>query len=208
MPNALTPSKPIDLGCLDCVLGRNSLLIANEAGFQQAGAMLVQIDSCSQWWWGDYLAHAETHGFKSVLDQARSDLHRSTIYSYKECARFYAPEDRHPELSFGHHVAVMYCLGVDAVVKEAKTWLNLAATGGLTVGELREQIRASRRAGENDPGPMRGVVRITDFVKVSRWSENVKAADLEPQQAEELRKSTGSLFTFLCELHRKPFEIT
>jgi hypothetical protein len=208
MPQIQKINQPIDLTCADCVLSGNSALISNERGFHQVGAALAAMQQSAPWWWADYLVYAETYGLACVLDQKRRDLHRSTLYAYKAVARFYIAGDRHPALEFGHHLAAMYCLGENATVKEAKEWLQRCAEGEWTVGELREKIRLGNRASENDPGPMRGIMRITDFVKVSRWTETVKASELEPREADELRKSTGSLFTFLCELHRKPFTFT
>lgn len=187
-------------------LTRNSLTILSDEGFSVVGRTLAEIDSCSQWFWGDYLLYAEKHNLKSVLESARSDLHRSTIQSYVECARLYAPEDRHPTLSFSHHAAVMYILGQEGTVEEAKVWLAKAADRELTVGELREAMRANMRVGDGDPGPMRGVVRITDFVKISRWAETVHVKDLAETEASEIRRSTEPLFQFLCEIHRKPFQ--
>lgn len=198
-------SEQISLDVADCVLSRNSLTIRSSEGFQQAGTALACMDECSQWWWSDYLLYAEKHGLSSILDSARVELHRSTLYSHVETGRLFAPEDRHPDLSFTHHRAIMYALGQDASVAAAKKWLLIAAEKKMTAGDLREAMRADARKDEKDPGPMRGVVRITDFVKVSRWAETVRTKDLAAEEADEIRKSTGPLFTFLCELHRKPF---
>lgn len=205
---SLLPEKSdrVALDVLGCIRTRNSLAILDPAAFDGVGRALALMDSCSQWWWGDYLLYAERHNLKSVLESARADLHRSTIQSYVECARLYAPEDRHPTLSFSHHAAVMYILGQEGTVEEAKVWLKKAAAGELTVGELREAMRANMRVGEGDPGPMRGVVRITDFVKISRWAETVHVKDLAETEASEIRRSTEPLFQFLCEIHRKPFQ--
>ena len=207
MSHTLIPrnSIPLQIDFSDCVLSRQSLTIRSEAGFLAAGAALAAIDSCGQWLWGDYLAYAEKHGLKSVLDDLRADLHRSTIYSYAECARFFAPDDRHPDLSFTHHSAIMYNLGLDGSIVQAKKWLARAAADKMTVGDLREAMRKDQRKDENDPGPMRGVVHITDIQKVSRWTETVAVKDLAVEEADEIRKITGPLFSFLCELHRKPF---
>lgn len=199
-------SERIALDVFGCVRTRNSLAIHDPSAFDGVGRALALMDSCSQWWWGDYLLYAEKHNLKSVLESARSDLHRSTIQSYVECARLYAPEDRHPVLSFSHHAAVMYILGQEGTVEEAKVWLAKAADRELTVGELREAMRANMRVGDGDPGPMRGVVRITDFVKISRWAETVHVKDLAETEASEIRRSTEPLFQFLCEIHRKPFQ--
>lgn len=199
------PLEPLRLDTADCVLTKNSLLIHSEPGFITANLTLANIDSCSQWWWGDLILYAEKHNLKTVLDDARADLHRSTLYSYVETARLFAPEDRHPDLTFHHHYAITYILGPDGTVEQGKKWLKRAAKEQLSVGSLREAMRQDQRKDENDPGPMRGQVRLTDFTKISRWAETVKTKDLPDIQAEEIRRSTGPLFQFLCELHRKPF---
>jgi len=201
-----SPAKihPIDLAMGDCVLTPNTLLIRNEDGFRQAGAALAAIDTCSSWWWGDYFVFAKKCNLATVLASKRPDLHRSRIHAFGMVAEFYAAEDRHPDLSFTHHEAAMYCLGPDPEVEEARKWLRRAAESAWTVGELREAMRTAARAGEADPGPMRGIIRLTDFIKISRWAETVKAEDLDKEEAEEIRKTTEPLYSFLCDLHRKP----
>jgi hypothetical protein len=188
-----------------CVARRQSLTILSPEGFEAAGRALAEFDSCSQWLWSDYLSYAQEHGYKTVLDMARENLHRSTIYAYLDCGRFYPVADRHPELSFGHHQSVMYILGIKGSLASAKRWLARAAEKEWTVGELREAMRRDKRKDENDPGPMRGEVRITDFVKVSKWTATVKIKDFPPEQLKELRDATGPLFDFLCQLHRASF---
>lgn len=182
-----------------------SLTIEDPAVFDEVGFQLALIDTSIQWYWGDYLAYAERNGLKSVLDSRIPDLHRSRIYSYAECAAFYAPGDRKPELSFSHHEAVMYILGERATVPAAKKWLAIAAAKQMTVGEIREAMRQDMRKEEGDPGPRRGAVRLTDFMKISRWAEHTEPADLPAAQVDEIRKTTEPLFLFLCKLHRKSF---
>jgi hypothetical protein len=188
-----------------CVARRQSLTITSEDGFKNAGRALAEFDSCSQWLWADYQLYAEKYGYRTVLEDSRPDLHHSTIRSYIDAGRFYAVKDRHPDLSFSHHAAVMYLLGLEASITDAKKWLARAAANKWTVGELREAVRTDKRRDEGDPGPMRGVVRITDFVKVSRFCASLHAEDLPPTEIDELRQSTGPLYQFLCEIHRPKF---
>lgn len=208
MTQLSTIPKPLAIDFSDCILSRQSLTINSLAGFHAAGAALAALDSCGQWLWGDYFLYAEKHQLKSVLDEARSDLHRSTLYSHVETCRLFAPDDRHPDLSFSHHRAIMYMLGQEGAVLDAMKWLARAAKEKMTVGDLREAMREDQRKGEKDPGPMRGVVRITDFVKVSRWTETVATEDLDAEEKDEIRKSTGPLFAFLCKLHAVTFAPT
>lgn len=198
-------SELVSLDISECILARNSLTIRSGSGFKQAGDALASMDECSQWWWADYFLYAEKHHLVSVLESARADLHRSTLFSHVETGRLFAPNDRNPHLSFSHHRAIMYLLGRDGSVAEARKWLARAASEEMTVGDLREAMRADQRKGEKDPGPMRNVIRITDFVKVSRWTETIATEDLAVEEADEIRKSTGPLFAFLCKLHAKPF---
>jgi hypothetical protein len=165
------------------------------------------MDSSGCWYWADYILYAEEHGLKTVLEGSRTDLHRSTIYSYVETARLFPIPDRVKGVSFSHHAAAMYVLGKDATLEKAKKWLEVANEQGFTVGELREAIRLSKRKGEDDPGPMHNVIRITDFVKLSKWSSSVSVKDVPQRDRDEIRKSTEALFSFLCEIHRKPFII-
>lgn len=165
------------------------------------------MDSCSQWWWADYTIHGQRNGYRNILDLAHPDLHRNTIYKYVEVAQLFAPEDRHPGLSFSHHQAIRYILGPDAILKEAKKWLVRASVSDWTVGELREAMRKDGRKGENDPGPMRGHLSFVEFIKCSRLVENLKVSEIDEDQRDDLKKTTEPLFSFLCELHRKPFGI-
>ena len=102
----------------------------------------------------------------------------------------------------------MYILGVDADPAKAQKWLARAEEKNWTVGELREAMRTDNRRAENDPGPDRAIVRITDFVKISKWTAKIHAGDLPSSQIDEIRASTGPLLEFLLEVHRKPFVIT
>lgn len=205
MSLALSKSDVIELELAGVTLTRHSLEIADQEAFHRAGNALAAMDSCAQWWWGDYLLFAEKYDLGTVLEQQRPDLHHSTINSYVHAARFFAVKDRHPKLSFSHHAAVMYNLGQDASITEAKKWLERAAAKEWTVGEVREAIRSEKRKKEGDPGPMRGVIRITDFVKISRFCSTVSVSDLPPTEIDEIRQSSGPLFNFLCEIHQSKF---
>jgi hypothetical protein len=201
--NALAKKIPLELA--DVTMSRTCLVIANPEGFERAGAALVAMDECSQWWWGDYLLYAEKFNLRSVLDGSRSNLHTSTIWSCMEIARFYPPADRHPTLSFTHHRDVRYILGKSASLKEAKKWLKRAAEEEWTAGDLREAMRTAAREEENDPGPMRGAVSISDFVKLSRWASEIDPKKIPDAQRVELRESTRPLWDFLCDIHRAQF---
>ncbi len=205
MSTALAKSDSISLELSGVTLTRHSLEIEDQQAFHRAGNALAAMDSCSQWWWGDYLLFAEKYDLGTVLDQQRPDLHHSTINSFIHAARFYAIKDRHPGLSFTHHQAVMYSLGEDGSITEARKWLERAASKKWTVGDLREAMRMEKRKSEGDPGPMRGVVRITDFVKISRFCATVKVAELPADEIAEIRRSSQPLFNFLCEIHRSKF---
>lgn len=191
------------------VITANSLTILTEEGFDRVGHALARIGKIGPWMWADYLIYSERHGLRNVLETTPDLPHRNRIRDYVSTGQLFAPEDRHPALTFGHHDAINYQLsyepGTIPDLKEAKEWLARAAASEWTVGELREAMRLDKRKGENDPGPMRGIVHFADFIKVSRWTETMRAADLPEEQAEDLRKSTAPLFGFLCELHRKPF---
>jgi|HubBroStandDraft_3_1064219.scaffolds.fasta_scaffold11177_3 hypothetical protein len=207
--NPLAKPDRVSLSILDCELRRQSLTINSEEGFHAAGRALAEIDSCSQFWFGDYIVYAEEHALPTVLEQVRADLHRSRIYAYAETARFYPPAERHPGLSFTHHEAVMYLLGADnreTAGADARKWLRKAADKGWTVGELREAMRLELRESENDPGPMRGVVHLADFSKLSRLAESIRVDDVPEETLAELRRSTEPLYAFLSRVHRRKFQ--
>lgn len=200
-----TIAKKIPLELADVVMSRTCLVISNPDGFERAGAALVAMDQCSQWWWGDYLLFAEKYNLRSVLDGSRANLHTSTIWSCMEVARFFPPADRHPVLSYTHHRDIRYILGKNGGLKEAKKWLTRAAENEWTAGDLREAMRESHRASENDPGPMRGAISMSDFVKLSRWASETDPTKIPDEQRTELRDSTRPLWDFLSIIHRAQF---
>lgn len=204
MSTAVARKFPLELA--DVVLSATSLVITNEDGFHRAGAALVAMDECSNWWWGDYLLFAEKFDLTTVLESARSSLHTNTIWSCKEVARFYPPADRSPALSFTHHRDIRYILGRTATLKDAKKWLAKAAENGWTCGDLREQMRLAQRRSERDPGPMRDNVTISDFVKLSRRISEIDPDKIPDEQRDELRESTRPLWDFLCAIHRAQFQ--
>lgn len=190
----------------DCRATRNSLEIFSEAGFYTAGAALAAWDETSQWLWGDYLLFAEKYDLKTVLDQADKNLHRSTLYAHKEVSRFFPPTSRRRELTFTHHREIRYILGADATLKDAKVWLNRAAENGWSCGELREAMRKSQRAEEQDPGPMRGVVSFADIAKVTRWAETIAdVREIPEAQVIELRETTKPLWHLMNKIHGATF---
>lgn len=190
-----------------CVARRQSLTISSPEGFKNAGRALSEFDSCGQWLWGDYLLHAEKFGLSTVLDNRLPNLHTSRINSFVRVARFFAVESRHPLLSFTHHEAVVDHFGQEGAPANARKWLARAAAKDWTVGELREAMRSEKRRGEGDPGPMRGVIRITDFVKVSRYCQTVRVDDFPPEEVAEIRKATAPLYDFLVQVHSAKFGV-
>lgn len=195
--------KKIPLELVDVVLSETSLSIANAEGFRHAGAALLAMDKCYQWWWGDYLLYGEKYSLPGVLEGSRKSLRVSTIWSFMEIARFYPPSDRVASLTFTHHRDIRYILGPAAGLKEAKKWLAKAASNDWTCGDLREAMRTN----DGDPGPMRGAVSISDFVRLSRSISEINPEEITFEQREELRESTQPLWKFLCTIHRAQFSI-
>lgn len=190
-----------------CILTENSLTITDTESFIRAGHALSSFDSCGAWFWSDYLIFAEDHGMKSVLESARLDLHRSTLLSYVDVGRFFPASDRQLGLSFSHHQAALYVLGKGVTLDVAKSWLLRAREGNWTVGTLREKIRESKREDETDPGPMRGEIRITDFMKLSKWSSKLDMEELPDEDREEIRKASAPLFEMLRKIHQPLFNV-
>ena len=188
-----------------CICRRQSLTILSQDGFRNAGRALAEYDECAQWLWADLLLYAEKFSLPTPCDEMRPDLHVSRINSFVRTGRFFSPKDRHPDLKFTHHEAIVDFLGMDGSILEARKWLNRAAEGKWTCGELREAMRANTLRDEGDPGPMRTGLRITDFLKISRFCSTVKTQDLPEPEKDEIRRTTGPLYAFLCEIHRPKF---
>lgn len=207
IPSVAIRIQKIGIELAGVTLTDHSLEIHDEEAFHRAGVALAAMDRYSQWWWGDYLLFAEKFNLRSVLESARSNLHTSTLNSYIATARFFPVKDRFSDLYFNHHASAMYILGGDAKLVEAKKWLAKALAKKWTVGELREAMRTAGRRKEGDPGPMHGVMRITDFAKISRLCSTIRPNDLEAAEVDQIRESTQPLFDFLCEIHRPKFSL-
>lgn len=95
------------------------------------------------WWMGDQQTHADAGYFAAEREQALSRLKREkvTLYNTKWLSEAIPPEERHPSLSWNHH------LKVKTLSKEDRRfWLELAAKNNLSTRQLSDQIRKGRSA--------------------------------------------------------------
>lgn len=105
------------------------------------GVRLSSLATASAWCLGDWLIYGETYFPGRYRDAAEhTALEYKTLRNYAWVARRFAPERRHPRLSFGHHAEV-----ARLPQPEQDFWLRKAALYGWSRNELRKQVRASLR---------------------------------------------------------------
>jgi len=121
-----------------------------EAEWEQVGLALGRMDSASNWWLGDWYATGERHGFKRLERAAEiTGCGRSRISdAYRVATKVPV---RTGTLSWNHHLIVAK---MDHAAQ--RNWLAAAATGGLSVRQLRDAIREAStrdRIAKIQPGP-------------------------------------------------------
>jgi len=96
------------------------------------------------WWIGDQQIHADAGYFAAERKQALLRLKRSTVtlQSAKWLSEAVPPEERHPALSWNHHLITKTLSKEDR-----RFWLEQAAKEDLSTRRLSEQIKKGRPTG-------------------------------------------------------------
>ena len=138
-----------------------------EEDWQEVGRAIVRVNQASHFWIGDWIEYGrKLYGIQTCYDLAAqaTNLSRGTLQEYARLARQYAPPDRFPSLSFGHHKAL------SKFPAQARTKLLAEAT------ELGLTAKQARTLAENEcgkPGKQRdGAHRRSVIIKL--WSETIE----------------------------------
>lgn len=119
------------------------------------GKRLGGISRCNQWWLGDWVRYgAEKWGEKYTRAAKITGYDPRSLANMASIAASFGMSRRRDDLTWSHHVAV-------AALPEAEQeeWLDRAASEGLSVADLRTELRAApkrdgdpRAADERDGG--------------------------------------------------------
>jgi hypothetical protein len=120
---------------------------AGELGFEEwvvAGRKLGTISRGSQWWLADWMLYGSARwGEKYVVAARVTGYDSHTLRNMAYVARSVDLSRRRDNLSWSHHAEVS-ALDPD----EQDAWLDLASREGMSVSDLRIELRTARRREE------------------------------------------------------------
>lgn len=111
------------------------------------GKRLGGISRCNQWWLGDWVRYgAEKWGEKYTRAAKITGYDPRSLANMASIAASFGMSRRRDDLTWSHHVAV-------AALPEAEQeeWLDRAASEGLSVADLRTELRAAPNRDEDPP---------------------------------------------------------
>jgi len=117
-------------------------------GWLLTGKRLGTVTRSSQWWLGDWVRYGTGRWGEKYKEASRItgyDVHSLRNIAY--VAGAIEPSRRRDDLTYSHHAEVS-ALEPD----EQDKWLALAAAEGMSVADLRIELRAARRADEGAEG--------------------------------------------------------
>lgn len=140
-PIAWTPSKNMDV-----------------VAWVKVGHKLGSMTRCSRWWLGDWIRFGITRWGEKYKEAARiTGYDIKTLRNIAYVAEHVEVSRRRDTLSWSHHAEVC-ALGPE----EQNRWLDLVATQGLSIADLRTELRGARRAkGESATRPEREAEVVT-----------------------------------------------
>jgi hypothetical protein len=108
------------------------------------------LSNCEQsimFWLGDAMVYGEDRfndQWSQILDE--SGYAQGTINNAMYVSRRVKPEDRRPELKYGHHYAV-----ASLEPRQQRHWLARAVEGGLSIAELKKAVKDVSEDPPDDP---------------------------------------------------------
>lgn len=140
-PIAWTPSKDMDV-----------------VAWVKVGHKLGSMSRCSRWWLGDWIRFGITRWGEKYKETARiTGYDIKTLRNIAYVAEHVEASRRRDNLSWSHHAEVCP-LEPDTQDR----WLDLVATQGLSIADLRTELRAARRAnGESATRPEPEAATVT-----------------------------------------------
>jgi len=114
----------------------------NPSSWVLVGRYLGGLDRVSQWWIGDWLVYGRTRWGKTYGDAAKiTGYDYGSLRNMAYLASEFDVSRRRDNLTWSHHSAVA---GLDHA--EQDRWLDRAEKLGLSVADLRIELRAARRS--------------------------------------------------------------
>lgn len=138
-----TPSEPLVLPDA-CHLTPTALSLPvtlTYPEYERVMGVLLRLEGAVQFAIGDALLFGEHH-FAEYTQVIPERTHK-TLMNYQWVAEAVAPQLRNPALSWSHHEAI-----AGETASKQREWLNLAATKGWTVQELRGHVRPRKKPPE------------------------------------------------------------
>jgi hypothetical protein len=108
------------------------------------GRRLGGVTRCNQWWLGDWVRYgAEKWGEKYTQAAKITGYDPRSLANMASIATAFDSSRRRDDLTWSHHVAV-----AGLPESEQEGWLDRAATEGLSVADLRTELRAAPKHGK------------------------------------------------------------
>ncbi len=170
-PNALT--KIITNGeFLPEVLGLQLPDVTTIEDWARIGDRVRLVGRSMGWIVGDWLNFGEDHFGEDYAQYAENCGYDPGVLStYQTVAKRFAPEQRHPDVSFSH-----YRLLVRFTDAKVAKWIDKILDGKLSVSQLRDLIAEKEAAGEEEEAE-RGRPRVTKIT--AKWDKRIPKTDRE-----------------------------
>jgi hypothetical protein len=148
--------------------------------WSRIGRQINTIAGSSAWWLGDWLIYGQAQ-YPDLYKQAieKTSLDYQTLRNYAWVARQYSVARRRPSLSFQHHAELAALTPL-----EQDQWFDRAEKFGWSRNELRNRVRASRRAGR-DAANADQILKIQMSVPPSQKQRWMRAAASETEKTFE-----------------------
>ena len=143
-PKAWMPRKDLDL-----------------EAWMRAGQRLGTMTRCSQWWLGDWIRYGTLRWGEKYKEAARiTGVDPRTLRNIAYVAGSVEVSRRRDNLSWSHHAEVS-----SLEPAEQEKWLTLAESEGMSVSDLRTELRAARRGASEVSGPSESAKTHAGFVR-------------------------------------------
>jgi propanediol dehydratase small subunit len=146
--------------------------------WSRIGRQLNALSASSAWWLGDWLIYGQVQypdRYKQAVEETSLDY--QTLRNYAWVARRYPVGRRRAELSFQHH-AELASMPAD----EQDQWLDRAEKFGWSRNDLRNRVRASRRADRDDVVKADRILKVQMSVPPSQKERWMQASATESEQ--------------------------
>ncbi|MBP2329768.1 hypothetical protein JOF56_010153 [Kibdelosporangium banguiense] len=145
--------------------------------WRRIGRQIFAISESSTWWLGDWLIYGQANypdRYKRAITETGLDY--QTLRNYAWVARQFPPERRRDTVSFQHHAEL-----ASLPAGHQDEWLDQAEKSGWSRNELRNRLKASRKAlrGSSAPKPDE-VLRLQVNVipdQQQRWQDAAATTD-------------------------------